>query len=281
MSTSCSDAALLQGCLRLLRAGRLQGSYLIVAPEDAAAAFVEKVLAAWVCESGGADGPCGACGRCRRVAAWTHPDFLRFGPAPGESLGTEVVLDGMLPAAALTPLEAPRRVLVVAQAHRLTAEAQSRLLKALEEPPGNGLWFLLSDQPQRLHATILSRCQQLALPRPAWDRRAAETPRRTRLRQALEQARGGPQDDASRMAASQRLGEALRADLDGVLADVLTLLHDEALAGGATALELAEASLTVLDALEGPILPDLAIDALCDTICGLTPPSRLLEALRS
>ena len=47
------------------------------------------------------------------------------------------------------------------------------MLKALEEPPPNTRWLLVTAQPERLLPTIRSRALKIALPRP--DREAAST----------------------------------------------------------------------------------------------------------
>jgi DNA polymerase-3 subunit delta' len=55
-----------------------------------------------------------------------------------------------------------RRVAVVARAERLTEQAANAVLKTLEEPPPETHLILCAAHPERLPATILSRCQQVA-----------------------------------------------------------------------------------------------------------------------
>jgi len=54
------------------------------------------------------------------------------------------------------------RVAVIARADRLTEQAANAVLKTLEEPPPGTYLFLCAAHPERLPATVLSRCQQLA-----------------------------------------------------------------------------------------------------------------------
>ncbi|MBI5358518.1 hypothetical protein HZB69_02720 [Candidatus Amesbacteria bacterium] len=49
-------------------------------------------------------------------------------------------------------------------AHLMTVPAQNAILKILEEPPGNSEIYLVTDQPDQLLPTILSRCQSLNTP---------------------------------------------------------------------------------------------------------------------
>lgn len=62
------------------------------------------------------------------------------------------------------PLVGKLKVVIIEDAHLLTVEAQNSLLKVLEEPPFYGLVVLLASKKGLLLDTVLSRCQQIALP---------------------------------------------------------------------------------------------------------------------
>lgn len=53
---------------------------------------------------------------------------------------------------------------IIHQAHLLTLPAQNALLKTLEEPPVGSQIFLVTDFPEQLLSTVLSRCQQIISP---------------------------------------------------------------------------------------------------------------------
>ncbi|MDO8488118.1 MAG: hypothetical protein Q7S31_02260 [bacterium] len=55
------------------------------------------------------------------------------------------------------PTQTDHNTVIIYQAHLLTIPAQNALLKTLEEPPGNSLIYLVTDMPDQLLATILSR----------------------------------------------------------------------------------------------------------------------------
>ena len=57
------------------------------------------------------------------------------------------------------PIQSDRNIVVIHQAHLLTLPAQNALLKTLEEPPGNSLIYLVTDYPDQLLPTVLSRVQ--------------------------------------------------------------------------------------------------------------------------
>ncbi len=72
----------------------------------------------------------------------------------------------------LTPGESDWKVIVIDAGDQMNATSANRILKALEEPPGRGLFLMVSHQPGRLLPTIRSRCRRLAL-RPLMDETVA------------------------------------------------------------------------------------------------------------
>ena len=65
--------------------------------------------------------------------------------------------------AAAGPLLAPHNIVIIDDAQYLSKSAGNALLKTLEEPHAKTIIFLLVTDPQRLPATIISRCQSLYL----------------------------------------------------------------------------------------------------------------------
>lgn len=64
----------------------------------------------------------------------------------------------------LSSAQSGRQVVVVCEAHEMTAEAANAFLKTLEEPHANVTIILTSSRPERLLPTIVSRCQELVCP---------------------------------------------------------------------------------------------------------------------
>ena len=58
------------------------------------------------------------------------------------------------------PLESPVRVWILDEIHRATGDAQSALLKALEDTPEHIYYILCTTAPQKLLPTIRGRCAQ-------------------------------------------------------------------------------------------------------------------------
>ena len=65
--------------------------------------------------------------------------------------------------AQLKPLEGKSRCWIIDEAHRLTGDAMSALLKILEEPPRHVYFILCTTDPQKILSTVKDRCQQFQL----------------------------------------------------------------------------------------------------------------------
>lgn len=101
--------------------------------------------------------PCGHCSVCRNILAGTYPDCHIIEPDKGTHR-----LEGMKAVsvqAGLSSLDDGWQVFIISQAEKMTVEAANNLLKLLEEPPEHTLFVLLTDQPEQLLPTVLSRCQ--------------------------------------------------------------------------------------------------------------------------
>jgi DNA polymerase-3 subunit delta' len=150
-----------------LREARLPQALLIHGPEGLgkrklADAFAQRLL----CQADGAK-PCGQCLGCRLWEAGTHPHFLAVQPEePGKAIRVDDIrsLTGRFE---LKPQYASWRLAVIDPADAMNLSAANALLKTLEEPPERSLLILVSGAPGRLPATILSRCQRLAVRPPS------------------------------------------------------------------------------------------------------------------
>ena len=180
---------------------------------------------------------CGVCRACQQVAAGTHPDYVVI--EPDRELATpqikiEQVRD-IEHQFIYRPLMAERKICLIDQADCLTIGAANALLKTLEEPPGHGLFILVSSRPHALPITIRSRCQSLRF----------TTPARTQVEAALILKREIPPDDARFLAlvTDGRIGEALALDLTDIRArqqECLELVAPATLRSTTAILSLAE-----------------------------------------
>lgn len=110
----------------------------------------------------------------RLLAAGSHPDFrlLERLERPTGGLARNISVDQVRSLGdllAVTPSMSPWRAIVIDAADDLEASAANALLKMLEEPPANTLFFLVSHAPGRLLPTIRSRCRRLDFARISGD----------------------------------------------------------------------------------------------------------------
>ncbi|MCU7845791.1 MAG: DNA polymerase III subunit delta' [Candidatus Thiodiazotropha sp. (ex Monitilora ramsayi)] len=155
------------------RQGRLPHALLLCGPrgvgkEAFALAFTQTVLCP---ESDEAGRPCGSCRHCHLLHSGSHPDFQRVVPEE-ESKSGEIKIEAirnLTAGAALTAQSGGHKVVLIQPAHRMNTAAANSLLKTLEEPTGDTLIILLTDQPARLLPTIRSRCQQVLFQIPPYE----------------------------------------------------------------------------------------------------------------
>ena len=176
--------------------GRLPHGLLLTGPERLGKReLAERLVQALLCPQAG---PAGACGHCRACAMFEsryqrdplemrpdetpahpaghpgHPDARYVGyvwneKASPKRMFQELVIEQIRELSSwlvLSPQLAGPKVALIEPAHALTHAAANALLKTLEEPVPGRYLVLVTDQPQRLPATIRSRCQRLEVKLP-------------------------------------------------------------------------------------------------------------------
>lgn len=156
--------------LRSAARGRLQRTLLVHGPAGAdKSAFVDDLLALLLCtDADPANRPCNACRGCRTARAHSHADLLIGSPqrwrderSTGESIAAAA--RRWLLQSAGAPVVGERRIVVLEGIERAGEQIQNALLKVLEEPGARHMFILVADEPNRLLATIRSRCQPLRI----------------------------------------------------------------------------------------------------------------------
>ena len=117
------------------------------------------------------DRPCRECRGCRLVDNGRHSDLYRLAPSgPGQQvrIGDRTspepgTVRRLISDLALLPVEGGSRVAIVERADRLNEDAQSALLKTLEEPPSGVTIILCADRDDLLLPTVHSRCVRVRL----------------------------------------------------------------------------------------------------------------------
>lgn len=102
---------------------------------------------------------CQICDNCKHFSKGIHPDLKLIEPQ-GQQIQISQTRD-LKNFLSLKSQLAPYKSVIIDQAHFLNQEAQNSILKALEEPKGKTLLILISEYPERLFPTILSRVQKI------------------------------------------------------------------------------------------------------------------------
>lgn len=141
---------------------RMAQAYIIQGPiRGEGGRLVDMVLQLVFCSSD--DRPCDTCKSCRQAAAHTHPDLLWVEPQKkSRAISIEQIRE-LQRRVYQTSYLSGWKVCVIVGADRMGNEAANAFLKTLEEPPGRSLFLLLTDSPQSLLPTIISRCQRIAI----------------------------------------------------------------------------------------------------------------------
>ncbi len=143
-----------------LQAGPPAPAYLFLGPRGVGKGLTATWMASRLLCTG-PEPPCGSCPACRKVESGNHPDVLLTDRIEGKaSVGIDDVREG-ISEVQLRPYEGGYRFWILSEAERLTGEAQSALLKTLEEPPGHLVLILVAGGENALLPTVTSRCRIL------------------------------------------------------------------------------------------------------------------------
>lgn len=106
------------------------------------------------------DRPCQTCRSCQDIEKNVHPDFFVVEPQESREIKISQIraLHSNL---SLKSYSAPFKAVIIDKAHYLNQEAQSAFLKMLEEPKGKTVFILITEYPEMLLPTILSRVERI------------------------------------------------------------------------------------------------------------------------
>ncbi len=102
---------------------------------------------------------CEQCESCLKINTGSHPDLLLVAPEDRQIKIDEIrLIDDAL---SFRPFEGRKKIVIVDDADTMNIAAANAFLKTLEEPPGDSVLILISSRPDRLPATIRSRCSRV------------------------------------------------------------------------------------------------------------------------
>jgi DNA polymerase-3 subunit delta' len=148
---------------QVIAAGRISHAYIFYGPEHVGKTTCALDLARAVNCTNQTTISCGECQQCLRIIKEMHADIHVVSPERSDnktSIGISDIRD-VLHSSNMKPYEGSYRVTIIDEAECMTEEASNALLKTLEEPPDQNLFFLITSQESKLLSTIKSRCQLL------------------------------------------------------------------------------------------------------------------------
>jgi len=151
----------LQALVNALDQDRLHHAYLFTGTRGVGKTTIARILAKCLnCEAGVSSEPCGTCSSCLEIAEGRSVDLLEVDAASRTKVeDTRELLDNVQYA----PTRSRYKVYLIDEVHMLSNNSFNALLKTLEEPPPHVKFLLATTDPQKLPATVLSRCLQFNL----------------------------------------------------------------------------------------------------------------------
>ena len=137
---------------------RIAHAYLFCGTRGTGKTTASKVLAKAInCLAPVNGDPCGQCEVCRALQEESCMDVVEIDAASNN--GVDEIRD-LREKIKYPPSVTKYKVYIIDEVHMLSTGAFNALLKTLEEPPKHAVFILATTEPQKLPATILSRCQR-------------------------------------------------------------------------------------------------------------------------
>ena len=141
-----------------ITSGRIPHAYLFCGSRGTGKTTTAKVLSRAInCLNPENGEPCGHCEACRQLESENNLDIVEIDAASNN--GVDEIRD-LRDKVKYPPTIGRYKVYIIDEVHMLSIGAFNALLKTLEEPPAHAVFILATTEPQKLPATILSRCQR-------------------------------------------------------------------------------------------------------------------------
>jgi DNA polymerase-3 subunit delta' len=156
-----------EGFARQVDQDRLPHAVLLVGQTGIGILELARAMGQYLlCSAPRPERSCGQCRACLLIQADSHPDLHWVAPEEGAQSIKIAQIREMTEFTNKTAQQGGRKLVVLSPAEAMNANAANALLKSLEEPNGDCVYLLVSEQPAFLMATIRSRCSRLQIRTP-------------------------------------------------------------------------------------------------------------------
>lgn len=155
----------------------------------------------------GEDRPCGKCDNCRSIKEGSFLDVIELDAASNNGVED---LRSLIDSVRYPPTVGRYKVYIIDEVHMLSQSAENAFLKTLEEPPEYAIFILATTDPEKVRATIKSRCMTLNF------KRVSENDLVSGMRRICDKKSINIDDDALRIVATKA---------DGSVRDALSILE--------------------------------------------------------
>ena len=155
------QAHVLRALSSALDSERLHHAYLFTGTRGVGKTTIARILARCLnCDEGISSKPCGVCSSCNEISEGRFVDLIEVDAASRTKVeDTRELLENVQ----YRPTRGRYKVYLIDEVHMLSNHSFNALLKTLEEPPPHVVFLLATTDPQKLPATVLSRCLQFHL----------------------------------------------------------------------------------------------------------------------
>lgn len=137
---------------------RVAQAYLFTGPRGVGKTSTARILAkALNCEKGPSPSPCNKCANCLETTGANSLDVIEIDGASNRGIDE---IRTLRENAKLSPMRGRFKIYIIDEVHQITDAAFNALLKTLEEPPPHVKFIFATTRPNKIPATILSRCQR-------------------------------------------------------------------------------------------------------------------------
>lgn len=143
---------------KAIEKNRVAHAYIFSGTRGVGKTTTARILArALNCDNGPTITPCGTCATCKNILSGASFDVLEIDGASNN--GVDDIRE-LRENVSYSAMGGKYRIFVIDEVHMLSKAAFNALLKTLEEPPPNVIFIFATTEPNKIPATIHSRCQR-------------------------------------------------------------------------------------------------------------------------